>query len=35
MFEATIFVIGEGSQLSSRQVFIIVPGKDSEIVVPD
>ncbi len=35
MFQATIIVLGEGSQVDSRDVFIIVPGKDSEIVIPE
>jgi hypothetical protein len=33
LFQAWIHVIGEGSQLSSREVYIIVPGKGSEIIV--
>jgi hypothetical protein len=35
LFQAWIYVLGEGSQLSSRQVYIIVPGKDADVVVPD
>jgi hypothetical protein len=35
LFRATIIVLGEGSQVDSRDVFIIVPGKDAEIVIPE
>jgi hypothetical protein len=33
MFQAWIHVVGSGSQLSSREVYIIVPGQGSEIIV--
>jgi len=35
MFEATIFVVDATAVLSSRQVYIIVPGAGSDIIVPD
>ncbi len=34
LFEALIHVVGDGAQLDSRQVYIIVPGKDAEFDPP-
>jgi len=33
LFTATIFVVGDATPLSSRQVYIIVPGKDADIIL--
>jgi len=35
LFEATIFVIGESTQLDTREVYIIVPGVDAEVQIPE
>ena len=35
LFEATIYVIGESTQLDAREVFIIVPGVDAEVQIPE
>ncbi|MFO8072839.1 MAG: hypothetical protein R6V85_13280 [Polyangia bacterium] len=35
LFEALINVVGEGTDLDSREVYIIVPGKDAEVVIPE
>jgi hypothetical protein len=35
MFEATIYVIGESTQLDSREVYVIVPGLDAEVQIPE
>lgn len=34
LFKATIHVVSDATLLSSREVYILVPGKDAEIVIP-
>jgi hypothetical protein len=35
LFEATIYVVGESTVLDSREVYIIVPGVDAEVQIPE